>query len=310
MIMHICKNCGNEFVNFKHKESSFCSRECYLEYIKTHKEPLKIGKKVKVECAECHKIEYVNHSRAKKYRCCSIECMGKHASKTYSKKVELICPICGEHFFSKKSAINKHKTCGKPECSAAWRKIINTGKGNPNYRKVELDLMSQGSSKVHDISKTEYQHVVKEILHLSSVKKIPKGYLIHHKDGNHANNKPNNLVVIPKTAHRLIHSWFGNVLINALHTGKINDDLFFSMCNDEQKEFYKNIIDLDITKQVVVKQGELLGQPDEANQQLSIYRNIYESSTTNSRDLTDNAEVGNADMSALPTFQKSSYDIV
>ena len=53
-------------------------------------------------------------------------------------------------------------------------------------------------------------------------------------------------------------------------------------------------------RQVVVKQGELLENPEEDNQQLNIYRNIYESSTTNSRDLTDNAEVGNADTSALP----------
>ena len=45
------------------------------------------------------------------------------------------------------------------------------------------------------------------------------------------------------------------------------------------------------------------------NQQPSVYRNIYVGSTTNSRDLTDNAEVGNADTSALP-FDNESEDIV
>ena len=52
----------------------------------------------------------------------------------------------------------------------------------------------------------------------------------------------------------------------------------------------------------VLKQGELLENPNtEDNQQPSIGRNIIEGSTTNSRDLTDNAEVDNADTSALPS---------
>ena len=52
----------------------------------------------------------------------------------------------------------------------------------------------------------------------------------------------------------------------------------------------------------VLKQGELLENPNtEDNQQPSIDRNIIEGSTTNSRDLTDNSEVGNADTSALPS---------
>ena len=50
----------------------------------------------------------------------------------------------------------------------------------------------------------------------------------------------------------------------------------------------------------VVKQGELLESLEEGNQQPSIYRNIYEGSTTNERDLTCNDEVGNFDTSALP----------
>ena len=59
----------------------------------------------------------------------------------------------------------------------------------------------------------------------------------------------------------------------------------------------------------VLKQGELLENPNtEDNQQPSIDRNIIEGSTTNSRDLTDNAEVGNADTSALPS--NTSDDIV
>ena len=49
----------------------------------------------------------------------------------------------------------------------------------------------------------------------------------------------------------------------------------------------------------MVKQGELLENPEVDNQQPSIFRNIYEGSTTNSRVLTCKDEDGNADKSAL-----------
>lgn len=95
--------------------------------------------------------------------------------------------------------------------------------------------------------RTLYQHVVKEFFNLPSVSKIPKGYVIHHKDANHFNNDVHNLVLLPKDAHRLIHTIFGNVLIRALHTGIIDRETFFKMCTEEQYNFYKEIIDLDIT---------------------------------------------------------------
>lgn len=71
-------------------------------------------------------------------------------------------------------------------------------------------------------TKYEYQHIAKKILGLDAVSKLPKGYVIHHKDADHLNNVPTNLVMLPKRAHRLIHTIFGNVLIRALHTGKLD----------------------------------------------------------------------------------------
>ena len=74
------------------------------------------------------------------------------------------------------------------------------------------------------------------------------------------------------------------------------------MCSDEQRKFYEQIIDLNITGQVVVKQGELLENPEVDNQQVSIFRNIYETSTTNIRSQTGNAVGSNDNTSALPIF--------
>lgn len=155
-----------------------------------------------------------------------------------------------------------------------------------------------------------HYHVVKEYFNFPNLKAIPKGYDIHHKDGNHNNNDSTNLVLLPRNVHMLIHRWFGNILINALHSGKITREVFFNLCNKEQKEFYEQIIDLDITNQVVVKQGELLETPEEDNQQPSIYRNVYKGSTTNERVLTDKAEDSNFNTSALPINNINGDDIV
>lgn len=302
---YTCLNCGKEF-NAKNKRK-FCSKECYLTFIKTRFKELKKPverKLVKVVCAECGKVEYVIPCRAQRYKCCSVECLGKYNSKKYSQKITLTCPICGDNYSCKQSTISRHRTCGKTNCRHEWLSKTRKGKGNANFKDVstilkEMSTTNIDNTKMYHNSKL-YQHIVKEQLHLNSVRELPKGYVIHHKDANHFNNAPTNLVMLPKTVHRQIHTIFGNILIQGIHTSAITQDMFFKICTEEQKNFYKEIIDLNITHQVVVKQGELLENPEEDNQQPSIYRNIYEGSTTNSRVLTSKVEDSNTDTSALP----------
>lgn len=255
-------------------------------------------KKIEVTCKFCGKKRFVAPSDVVRSNFCDKECRENWHKE---KRIELNCPICDEKYICLKSKIKHHRTCGKQECRTKWLQISRIGKNNPNYRNIEDELRKTSvTEEVHKASRTIYQHVVKQSLGLSSVSKIPSGYVIHHKDANHLNNDVHNLVLLPKETHRLIHTRFGNLLIRGLHTGKITREVFFSLCNDEEKKFYENIIDLDVTCQVVVKQGELLENPEEDNQQPSIYRNIIEGSTTNSRVLADNAEDGNTDTSALP----------
>lgn len=52
----------------------------------------------------------------------------------------------------------------------------------------------------------------------------------------------------------------------------------------------------------VLKQDELLENPEEDNQQPSLSSNTFEGSTTNSQVQTGNAEDGNADTSVLPSI--------
>lgn len=249
---------------------------------------------VKVKCAECGKEEYVYKSRAEKYLCCSVECLTKYRRKLNTTKVEKICPICGKHFFVKPSQA-KRRVCCSQTCVREWQKQTRCGENNGNYRAYTIE--NGIKSKTYKRYKEPYRKIARDIL---GVKTIPKGYDVHHKDANGNNHSPENLVVLPRNVHMLIHRWFGNILINALHTGKITREMFFSMCNEEQANFYKEIIDLNILHQGVVKLGELLESLEEDNQQPSIYRNIYEGSTTNERVLTDKAEDSNFDTSAQP----------
>ena len=295
----ICKHCGKEFTTNK-SGRKFCCYKCYIDYRHGITNTENTNGLVKVVCAECGLVEYVLPSRAKKYKYCSRECMGKYNSKKYNKQVELICPICGKTYYCKQSKINHHRTCGDSECRKIWLQQTRRGKNNSNYKKIEIDLINTSvKNNNHDKSKTIYQHVVKEILGLNSVKDLPKGYVIHHKDCNHNNNIPTNLVVLPKHTHRILHTKFGNIILRNLHNNLITKEQFFSLCNNEEIEFYKNIIDLNITHQVVLKQGELLEHPGVGNQQPSIYRNIIEGSTTNDRDLTCDDEVSNVNTSVL-----------
>lgn len=295
-----CLNCEHEFSTYT-STSKFCCSYCYFKY--TYGEHSTVDKNrtlVKVQCAECNKIEYVRPSRAKKYVCCSVECIGKYNKKRFSQKVQLICPICGEIYECKQSKIKNHRTCGKSICRKKWLNVSRQGNNNPNYVTEEdvLKKMATSAMDRYDNDKI-YRHIVKHALGLKSSSEIPKGYVIHHKDANHFNNELSNLVVLPKTVHRLLHTRFGNILLRSLHTGLLDRDTFIKMCLPEEWDFYKHIIDLNVTHQAVVKQGELLENPEEDNQQVSIYRNINETSTTNGRVLTDNAEDSNSDTSAL-----------
>lgn len=213
--------------------------------------------RVEVICKVCGKHEFVPESRAKKYVTCSKKCLGELQSERYSKRAELVCPICGEVYECKQSALKHHRTCGKKECRSKWYSQSRIGEKNPNYKTYE-DVLREESAhgEKHDKSKTSYRHIVKFFFNLKSEKDIPSGYVVHHKDANHMNNTPENLVMLPKSAHTLIHRLFGNILISALHGGVIDRETFYKMCNDAEKAFYEKVENLNITCQKIISQTD------------------------------------------------------
>lgn len=299
-----CIECGCSFEAKRSQKRKFCSKKCYQSYYDKKGYYWNKKDRVRVICENCGKEEFVTKSRAKRYRYCSKKCeaIARTKPKEKLKLVDKVCPICKSHFSVKPSHAERRICCSK-KCAYEYKREQSRGDKNPNYRGY---IIEDGvRRKSYERYKDAHQRIVRDFLGIT----IKHPYHIHHKDANPSNNDLSNLVVLPAHVHMLIHRWFGNILLNAVSHGRINREEFFSLCTQEQSELYRNIIDLDITSQVVVKQGELLENPEVDNQQPSIYRNIYEGSTTNSRDLADNAEVSNADTSALP-FVSESEDIV
>ena len=134
MANFICQYCGKEFQAKPSSKRKYCSKECSNKAAKGKPKASRV-EKVKVTCAECGKEEFVNPCRAKKYVCCSIECLSKYNSKRYMQGNLHICPICGKEFYLKPSREVRIKTqpCCSKECAAKLKETTYLGVNNHQY---------------------------------------------------------------------------------------------------------------------------------------------------------------------------------
>ena len=95
-------------------------------------------------------------------------------------------------------------------------------------------------------------------------------YDVHHINEIKTDNRLENLQILTRSEHSILHNKQRRELINK----------------------YKQIV-------AVLKRGELLENPEVDNQQPNLDSNIFGGSETNSRVLIDNAKDGNANTSAL-----------
>lgn len=150
--------------------------------------------------------------------------------------------------------------------------MIFTGSNNPNYHEETISYYENNGFKyqrikLHNMFDDKYFNIIDGQYYLKPEVNI------HHKDENTLNNNISNLIPLTMSEHRKLHNSTKEII------------------RDEKGRIAG-----------VFKQGELLeNHSDNDNQQPSNDRNIVEGSTTNSRGLTDNADAGNADTSALPT---------
>lgn len=312
MATFTCEFCGETFEAKPSAHRKFCSKKCAGEARKGEK---RLSKKVEVVCAECGKIELVPPSRAKKYLCCSVECLAKYNSKRYSKKIDCTCPICGKEFKLKPYRFNRVLTtpCCSRECANKLKETTYLGECNHQFGlKGELNASFKGSITTKTNNKlmerfvhcpnrpdsnrdgriTEHRLKVLENCNLyDPCFFIDKdGYKIfnpdeklkisvHHINGNHLDNTLSNLIPLTRSKHKSVHNYIN----------KLDNDCIHSIIG-------------------VLKQGELLENPEVDNQQPSLDSNILDGSETNSQIQTSKVEDGNADTSALLNNIKDIID--
>lgn len=183
-----CRQCGK---TCEHQPiSGFCSHGCYGRYIKSHKEP------------------------------------------------NCVCPVCGASFYIKPSKIasTKHLICCSKECSRIYRSKWFSGTGNhqyglkgsknPTFSGKEIIRKNHRNKdvRVYVPYRPDADNIGRVIKHkliveenyskfgekyfdlIDGVMVLKKGFVVHHKDGNHDNNDISNLEILTRGEHTSLHN--------------------------------------------------------------------------------------------------------
>ena len=137
-------------------------------------------------CSNCGKaFSYTGtHGKRNRHFFCCYDCYIDFKTK----KVTAVCEWCGKEFLKKRSDVKRtgHNFCS-PDCCLAYRH--KAGETAPNHR-VDGEVVYRTIAE---------QKIGRSLLPTEE---------IHHIDGNHMNNDPDNLMVLSKAEHSRIHaSW-------------------------------------------------------------------------------------------------------
>lgn len=191
MFVSKCEWCGKE-KEYKYKSfiKRFCSHQCSNEYKWTKRKRAEIKQ---ITCKTCGKEFTVQVStlkvreRRNKVQYCSIECMGKGKKKATIRE----CLYCGKTFES-----TRNNLCSK-ECAAKRRLNKAKGKENGFWYEHGYKIIYTGDGK----GRKEHHLVMEQ--HLG--RKLKKGEVVHHKNGNKLDNRIENLEVMSWSAHSKLH---------------------------------------------------------------------------------------------------------
>jgi len=113
-------------------------------------------------------------------------CSGKCAAVFRTKRMLVLCDWCGNHFYKKRSDVNRSSRnfcCSR--CSEAYKRGTGISGRNPKVEGVlnhrRLAVLKIGRQLLPDED-------------------------VHHVDGNHLNNRPENIVVLKAGEHASFHA--------------------------------------------------------------------------------------------------------
>lgn len=211
---------------------------------------------------ECCGLEF--DAKSKDVKFCSKEC------RKNSRRVRVVCSVCGKVELVPKSRAKKYVTCskkcgaiastaknntfcsycGKPmhrkasrlarskrsfcssKCKSESLKELYKGANNPNFKDIKFD------SDGYSLSMRDGRKIKKHIciaLTALNVDKIPKGFHVHHRDSDKLNNDPLNLAVLSVSDHVWIHKNYGRILLKQLSLGRFESEEIASWSDDYER---------------------------------------------------------------------------
>lgn len=176
-----CEWCGRTFLRKRSqmKTHNYCSKACLGKA-----NGKRLARKHMKICSNCgREFDYSGrHGARNKNFFCSYECYIQF--KTTKSPVH--CDWCGKQFLKKKSDIErtKHNFCSH-ECETFFRR--KEGENSLNHR----------------VNGTV---VYRQIAEQSLGRRLLPSEEVHHIDGNHRNNSPENLMVLSSSEHSKIHA--------------------------------------------------------------------------------------------------------
>lgn len=183
----VCEECGREFEARADHEQRFCSRQCYGEHLSKAKRKYEI-------CPVCGE-EFIKTRSSKMY------CSSKCSNVAKEKKTKLVCLMCGKEFERVSCHVGEYNFCSK-ECVNQWNKENRRGENSSRWQggihyqngyifKKEKDGGYRG----------EHRILMEEKLG----RKLTPNEVVHHIDGNKTNNDIDNLAVMTRAEHAILH---------------------------------------------------------------------------------------------------------
>lgn len=228
--IRICKQCGKKFTTKACGKVKYCSRECY-------------AKSITAPSRKCPSCGQYFHPKKKNAIYCSSKCCGvANRSIDYGihkRKYEIRkCEVCGKDF--KTRADGKVKICSKkcvsdklknPEkectyckknfhpksnkkakyCSKKCANLGRRGKSfKPDMKTREIlgkhRVVSGGGYIFKMVSGHKYKPEHRLIAEKTLGRKLDKNEVVHHINGNKQDNRPENLQVMTRREHLLLHN--------------------------------------------------------------------------------------------------------
>lgn len=193
-----CFACGKEVQRYPSQVEQnktgrfFCSKECQ------HEIGSKPRRKSYKECQTCGVVFYPNSGNKGLY--CSVDC--HNIAQTKSKEIE--CEMCGEVFTARPSEIkNGRKYCSK-KCegrSRLKRPLERKHNGRPAI------LSNKGYVKVWEPDRPTGRKWVLEhrlVMENQLGRKLQSDEHVHHINGDKADNRPENLMILGNSEHGAI----------------------------------------------------------------------------------------------------------